>query len=517
MEQPDQTLLQRFVCHSDNAALTAIIHRYASMVFGTCHRVLGNEAQAADVVQETFYQLVKSAHRITGSLGSWLHQVATRRSIDLVRENTSRRRREEAYAADHLEAREPWRQIEPLVDEALEEIPADLRELLVLHYLEQKTMCEIAKAQGLSQPTVSRRIAVALEQLRHNLRARGVVVELTILGTLLANSAKAAPASLLHALGKISLAQAATASTGASASQSAISWIGLKTAAAILALSLSGGTGWLLCHRPSSHSPSSQQSQPSSVQTSAPIPPTEVKTPPSATDYAAVPGEITRPLPGLPATTNPASSKPLSVPVTGFGPQPTGPVPQIPPGPNYGSRGRISRRQFGSQIGPYSGSGGGGGGFAGGGGGGSITMGGGAGGSAGFGGTAGAGGGAGFSAGGSGGTSGGGGAVVGGFGGGSIGGTGTVSGPAFGFPGVPAGGPQSFSTNYGFSHSVIIENGVVRETRSEFSSGQTRDSAHPHLSETAAKTTNSPNAQGLPPPSGIGKLQQDLRAKQRAK
>ncbi len=210
MEAIDSLLMQRFLGRGDSEALATIMDRYADMVYSTCRRVLGDESQAADVVQETFFQFVQHAHRITGSLGSWLHQVATRRAVDLVRQNASRRRREEAYAAGVSREPDTWEAVEPQVDEALEDMPHELREVLVRHYLQRQSMTEIAEANGVSQSTISRRIAAGLELLREKLRARDVVVGAGALGAMLAASAQAAPAPVLHGLGKVVLAAAAS-------------------------------------------------------------------------------------------------------------------------------------------------------------------------------------------------------------------------------------------------------------------------------------------------------------------
>jgi RNA polymerase sigma-70 factor (ECF subfamily) len=99
MSDHDTLLLQRLAQAGDAEAFSAIITQYAGMVFGTCRRVLGSETVASDAAQETFFHLLKSAHRITGSLGSWLHRVAVNRSLDLLREDVARRQREAAYSA----------------------------------------------------------------------------------------------------------------------------------------------------------------------------------------------------------------------------------------------------------------------------------------------------------------------------------------------------------------------------------------------------------------------------------
>lgn len=212
-------MLEALARHGGQDPLTAAVVQHADMVYATCHRVLGNEADAADVAQETFFQFCQRADRIRGSVGAWLHQVATNRSIDLVRQNSSRRRREETYAAEGVPEANTWHEVEPVVDEALAALPADARELLVEHYLERRTMAQIGQRRGLSQPTVSRRVAAALEELRGLLRHKGVQVGSTALGVLLGEVAQAAPApaSLLQGLGKMVLAHVASGGSSAAA------------------------------------------------------------------------------------------------------------------------------------------------------------------------------------------------------------------------------------------------------------------------------------------------------------
>ena len=61
-------------------AFAELVARHAAMVYGTCRRVLGNAADAEEVAQECFLQLISARIRIRDSLGPWLHTVAQRRA-----------------------------------------------------------------------------------------------------------------------------------------------------------------------------------------------------------------------------------------------------------------------------------------------------------------------------------------------------------------------------------------------------------------------------------------------------
>ena len=87
------------------AALAEAYRRHAGAVFGLSKRLLNDHAQAEEVVQEVFLRLWNSPDRFDpdrGSLRSFLLAHAHGRSVDVLRSNTSRRRREDRDA--HLTA-----------------------------------------------------------------------------------------------------------------------------------------------------------------------------------------------------------------------------------------------------------------------------------------------------------------------------------------------------------------------------------------------------------------------------
>ncbi len=221
MAETEAVLLKRFTGSGDAQALAEIIRRHAGLVYGAALRILADVDRASDVAQETFLQLTKDAASVTGSLPGWLHRVATHKAIDQMRRDASRRHRERQYVAG---AKQPhtateWKEISLYVDVGLRELEPELRNVLILHFLEGRTTREIALAQGTSQATVSRRIGAGVEQLRAKLRRRGVLVAVGALSVLLGdNAVQAAPLPLLTELGKMAMvggaASAGTAGAG---------------------------------------------------------------------------------------------------------------------------------------------------------------------------------------------------------------------------------------------------------------------------------------------------------------
>lgn len=233
MPESEEILLQRFVSTGDAEAFSEIVHRYAGLVYGACLRVLEDQAAAADAAQETFYQLLRSAGSITGSVPAWLHKVATRKAIDAIRSDSSRKRREAQYMADKPREAMKWEDISLYVDEELSELDEQTKNILIQHFFEGRTVTDIAAGQELSQPTISRRIESGLEKLRGKLRKRGIIVAVvTMTGLLTENAVQAAPAAVLQELGKMAIVGGpAAAASGATTAAAATSATAAKAAA----------------------------------------------------------------------------------------------------------------------------------------------------------------------------------------------------------------------------------------------------------------------------------------------
>ena len=230
----DKVLVRRFVRQNDGESFSILMDRYADMVYTTCRRILHDETLAADAVQETFFQLAKNAEKITGSLGSWLHKVATHRSVDLIRQNVSRRNRERNYVLDSDYQNNSWSEVEPVVDEALEKLPDNLKEVLLLHFMQGLSTIQIAAAHGVSQPTISRRLAQGLDLLRQNLRERGIIAGMAPVQAVLLHSNHIAPEAVRASLGKIALAKAA----GVASAKLALAAVTTALAIAVLLFNL---------------------------------------------------------------------------------------------------------------------------------------------------------------------------------------------------------------------------------------------------------------------------------------
>jgi RNA polymerase sigma factor (sigma-70 family) len=246
MAETEAVLLNRFTRTGDAEAFAEIIRRHAGLVYGAALRVLADVDRASDVAQETFLQLTKDAHSVTGSLPGWLHQVATHKAIDQMRRDASRKRREAEYVADRPREVTDWKDLSRHVDEELNKLDRETRDILIAHFLQGQTTRQIALLRGISQATVSRRVDAGVTQLRAILRKRGILVAAGILSTLLGkNAVQAAPSALMTELGKMALVggQAAAGTAGASTVQTVAGGVfaGVKAkAVAVVAVAVIG-------------------------------------------------------------------------------------------------------------------------------------------------------------------------------------------------------------------------------------------------------------------------------------
>lgn len=167
----------------EQSALAEAYRRHAGAVFGLARRLLNDQAAAEEIVQEVFLRLWNHPERFDperGSLRSFLLATTHGRAVDLLRSETSRRKREErdaratataGYDVDH----EVWDlALAEQVREALSALSDGERRAIQLAYFGGRTYREVAAELGEAEGTVKSRIRTGLRRLRSELQAAGV-------------------------------------------------------------------------------------------------------------------------------------------------------------------------------------------------------------------------------------------------------------------------------------------------------------------------------------------------------
>ena len=164
-------------------ALAEAYRRHAGSVYGLARRVVNDAALAEEVVQEVFLRLWNDPERFDperGSLRSFLLAQTHGRSVDLLRSDTSRRRREEREARQTAESgydveHEVWDlAVADHVKEALSTLSDDERRAIELAYFGGHTYREVASLLGAPEGTVKSRIRTGLRRMRDGLAEAGI-------------------------------------------------------------------------------------------------------------------------------------------------------------------------------------------------------------------------------------------------------------------------------------------------------------------------------------------------------
>lgn len=154
-----------------------IFRDYAPRIYHLARRMLGNEADAQDVTQEVFVQVMRKLPSFRGEAAfpTWLYRVAVNAALAFRRKRAVR---EEGRIQDPLEdfredgtrlapvrhwVHEPEqrvleRETQELIEEAIAALPEGYRDVYVLADIEEVPNAEIARMLELSLPAVKSRL-----------------------------------------------------------------------------------------------------------------------------------------------------------------------------------------------------------------------------------------------------------------------------------------------------------------------------------------------------------------------
>ena len=175
------------MARESNRRISEVVERERSRLFGFIRRRVHDTRDAEDILQEVFYELVEASRLLMPieHMSAWLFRVARNRIIDLLRrkepERLSAAAEDEAGERQSLEDLLPSPEDGPearyarsvLLEElerALEELPAEQREVFVAHELEGRSFKDLAVETGENMNTLLSRKRYAVLHLRRRLQ-----------------------------------------------------------------------------------------------------------------------------------------------------------------------------------------------------------------------------------------------------------------------------------------------------------------------------------------------------------
>jgi RNA polymerase sigma-70 factor (ECF subfamily) len=168
------------VCAGDRARFGILVRRYNQRLFRTARAIVGDDAEAEDVVQQTYLDAFRNLGQFRGeaAFSTWLTRIAVHVAIS---RSHKRRRLAEVVAdaeaapmetiADSAYAAVADRELARLIERHIDRLPDGLRIVLVLRDLEELDTAQTADALDISPEAVRVRLHRARAELRASVDA----------------------------------------------------------------------------------------------------------------------------------------------------------------------------------------------------------------------------------------------------------------------------------------------------------------------------------------------------------
>jgi RNA polymerase sigma-70 factor (ECF subfamily) len=182
-DDPDSECVARWQA-GDTGAFEVLVKRHERRVYRLLLRMLGSPEEAEDATQEAFLSLHRHGHRFRreARFSTFVYRVAVNAALNRRRSQGRARARHQELtqkqaAGEHLpsaprnpESAASGAQVQEKVQEALLQLPPDLRMAVILYDIEGQPYRDIAAVLGIPEGTVKSRIHRARNALRELLR-----------------------------------------------------------------------------------------------------------------------------------------------------------------------------------------------------------------------------------------------------------------------------------------------------------------------------------------------------------
>ncbi len=170
----------------DREAFARFVDETSAHIYRVALKILGNEQDAEDVLQETYLKAFRSLRDFEGrsSLSTWIYRIAVNEALMVIR----RRKVQTVSLDDSYDEEEPvsegmmitdWcclpesdlltAEAQGFMDQAIQKLPMNLRIVFIMRDLEGLSIQETAEALGVSEGVVKTRLLRATLRLRQEL------------------------------------------------------------------------------------------------------------------------------------------------------------------------------------------------------------------------------------------------------------------------------------------------------------------------------------------------------------
>ncbi|RZJ34054.1 MAG: sigma-70 family RNA polymerase sigma factor [Flavobacterium sp.] len=176
---PDALLVKNYVAGDENA-LSTLINRHQSKIYGFIYSKISDRDISDDIFQDTFIKVIKTlksnSYNEEGKFLPWVMRIAHNLIVDHFRRNKKMPmfRETEEFSifsvmsdnSPNIESRIITSQVESDLHKLIDELPADQKEVLVMRMYQDMSFKEISELTGVSINTALGRMRYALMNLR---------------------------------------------------------------------------------------------------------------------------------------------------------------------------------------------------------------------------------------------------------------------------------------------------------------------------------------------------------------
>lgn len=168
MELYTDTYYIHRILEGDTACFACLLDKYSRPIYSLIYKVIRNREDAEEFTQDVFIKVFQKLSTFKGecSFSTWIYRIAYNTAISETRkkkyeylpiEESIINNVSEEEVTDMLGQTDNHQQIQ-MLDKALTLLPTDERALILLYYMEEKTIEEVSTISGLTESNVKTKL-----------------------------------------------------------------------------------------------------------------------------------------------------------------------------------------------------------------------------------------------------------------------------------------------------------------------------------------------------------------------